>query len=76
MLLPGFCGCGYPHPATRRRSGSSVIVPPGELTLLARRTFLVSGAVGLAVTWLAQRLTRDRFDRVVGLSIPGGRARY
>jgi hypothetical protein len=33
--------------------------------------FLVSGAVGLAVTWLAQRLFRDRFDRVVGLSIPG-----
>jgi hypothetical protein len=30
--------------------------------------FVVSGAVGLVVTWLAQRLFRDRFDRVVDLS--------
>jgi len=33
--------------------------------------FVVSGAVGLAVTWLAQRLFRDRFDRLVELSAPG-----
>ncbi|MGH3013519.1 MAG: hypothetical protein ACRDOP_10345 [Gaiellaceae bacterium] len=30
--------------------------------------FVVSGLVGLVVTWLAQRLFRDRFERVVALS--------
>lgn len=30
--------------------------------------FVVSGAAGLAVTWFAKRLFRDRFERVVALS--------
>jgi hypothetical protein len=33
--------------------------------------FVVSGAVGLVVTWLARRLFRDRFERVVRLSASG-----
>ena len=40
-----------------------------------RVPFLVSGIVGLVATWLAHRLFRDRFDRVVALSegrAPGG----
>jgi hypothetical protein len=38
--------------------------------------FVVSGAAGVAVTWFAQRLFSDRFDRVVALSksaLPVGR---